>query len=65
MGYEPVGLRAVHGFQRGFLLGQCRVKLVVAAALLLHALDEGREPVSSFQEPLFLGGQQAAGDEGG
>ena len=59
MRHEPVGLRAVHPFQCLPLLTKRGVKFVVAAALLLHALDEGRESVSSFQEPLFLGGQQA------
>ena len=62
--HEPVGLGAVHPFQCLPLLTKRGVELVVAAALLLHALDKGREPVSGFQEPLFLGGQQAAGDEG-
>jgi len=64
VGHEPVGFRAVHGFQRRFLLGKGRVELVVAAALLLHALDEGAEPVGGFQQPLFFGGEQLAGDEG-
>ena len=49
--YEPVGFRAVHGLQGRFLLGQRRVKLVVAAALLLRAFDEGAQPaVSSSPE---------------
>ena len=64
MRHEPVGFGAVHLFQCLPLLTKRGIELVVAAALLLHALDEGREPVSGFQEPLFLGGQQAAGDEG-
>ena len=61
--YEPVGFRAVHGLQGGFLLGQCRVKLVVAAALLLHAFDEGAQPVGGLQQALFLGGEQFPGDD--
>ena len=52
--YEPVGFRAVHGLQGRFLLGQRRVELVVAAALLLHAFDEGAQPVGGLQQALFL-----------
>ena len=54
--YEPVGFRAVHGLQGRFLLGQRRVKLVVAAALLLHAFDEALSLVGGLQQALFLGG---------
>ena len=50
--YEPVGFRAVHGLQGRFLLGQRRVKLVVAAALLLRAFDEGAQPVGGLQQAL-------------
>lgn len=63
--YEPVGFRAVHGLQGRFLLGQRRVKLVVAAALLLRAFDEGAQPVGGLQQALFLGGEQFPGDERG
>ena len=64
MGHEPVGLRAVHGFQHGFLLGQCRVKLVVAAALLFQALDQGTQPVGSLEQLGFLCREQLSGEEG-
>ena len=37
---KPVGLRTVHGQQRGALLRERGVKFVVAAALLLGAFDE-------------------------
>lgn len=53
----------MHPFQRLLLLTERGVELMVAAALFLHALDEGREPVGGFQQTLFLGSQQAAGDE--
>ena len=37
---KPVGLRTVHGQQRGALLRERGVKFVVAAALLLGAFDQ-------------------------
>ena len=46
--YEPVGFRAVHGLQGRFLLGQRRVKLVVAAALLLRAFDKALSRSAAF-----------------
>ena len=38
-------LGAVHGVQGVHLLGAGGLKLAVAAAVLLNALDDGRKPV--------------------
>ena len=42
---EILRLGAVHGVQGGHLLGVGGLKLAVAAAVLLNALDDGRQPV--------------------
>ena len=50
---KPVGLRTVHGQQRGALLRERGVKFVVAAALLLGAFDEGTQPVGSLEQTML------------
>ena len=50
---KPVGLRAVHGQQRGALLRERGVKFVVAAALLLGAFDQRAQPVGGFEQPVL------------
>ena len=47
---KPVGLRALHGLQRGALLRERGVKFVVAAALLLGAFDQRAQPVGSLEQ---------------
>ena len=42
---EILRLGAVHGVQGGELLGVGGLKLAVAAAVLLDALDDGGKPV--------------------
>ena len=42
---EILRLGAVHGVQGGHLLGVGGLKLAVAAAVLLDALDDGGKPV--------------------
>ena len=42
---EIFRLRALHGVQGGHLLGVGGLKLAVAAAVLLDALDDGGKPV--------------------
>ena len=54
---KPIGLRALHGLQRGALLRECGVKFVVAAALLLGAFDEGAQPVGSLEQTMLLCGE--------
>ena len=63
--HEPVRLGAGHVGQGFLLLGQGGVKLVVAAAGFLHALDEGRQPVGRLQQFALGCGQQVPGDVGG
>ena len=43
-------LRALHGVQRGRLLGFGAGKFVVAGVLFFNAFDEGRKPVCRFQK---------------
>ena len=62
---KPVGLRTVHGQQRGALLRECGVKFVVAAALLLGAFDEGTQPVGNLEQTMLLCRQDAAVHAGG
>ena len=62
---KPVGLRTVHGQQRGALLRERGVKFVVAAALLLGAFDQRAQPVGSLEQPVLLCRQDAAVHAGG
>ena len=51
---KPVGLRALHGLQRGALLCERGVKFVVAAALLLGAFDQRAQPVGGLEQSVLL-----------
>ena len=58
---EILRLGAVHGVQGGHLLGVGSLKLAVAAAVLLNALDDGGKPVRGLLHSALGVGQHAAG----